>query len=315
MGIFSRKAALKENAENEEVEKTYSEKDLFYEETRVEENNTQETLDEGEILSKHTFSQENVIFDEPLISDTVAAMLRDTISVEERLEELERLKKQNDSAIKELLGERELLLKAKNDCQIVADYKLVRQGKEFEEYIGTEDFQYLEVKYSILQLLKSVAPELYETEGVWLSELYVALEQVQRKYNQIEKLAEPLDKEGRELKADIIKFSNAVTEMKSKHKLSPDWEGKKQSMMNLQNQLTHRRSEYTKKEGQIEQKIDDLYKEYATVHGRFIKNEKDFITILNKKIEDFTQDTSRTMKLQSLLKEKVDLEKKERELK
>lgn len=247
--------------------------------------------------------------------DIALEMLAGTISQEEHLEILIKEKDEIGNEIDELLKGREELIRAKNTCLNIGNKEFSEIVKTFDEYIECQDFKELPEKYSVIVLLREIAPELYENETLPITEIGMAVQEVYTSWSEIESSAKELDAEGEVLRGEIQNFAIAVNELKNKYKLSADWEGKKPAMMGVQTSLKERREQYLKKEAKIEEGLKTLYEDYAEIYDAFSEHCTYFVEALDLKINTFAKDKNRIERLQFLLNEKNRLEQKIEEYK
>lgn len=243
------------------------------------------------------------------------ALLQGTISVGEKLEGILQEKEKVAASIENLLSGREKMLKGKTYCQQLNKKKSMVLSKTFEEYVDNDDFKDLPKKFYVMEVLKDTVPEIYTQPDIPATELRMALEHVHEMWEDVEREKEILKTEGDTLRNEITQFASVVNEMKNKHKLSADWEGKKQPLMTMQGKLATRRDAYMKKELIMDKKILELSCEYKELQIAFGEHSAYFAEVLGTKAETFVKDPGRAKKLQELLKKKRELEKQENELK
>lgn len=82
------------------------------------------------------------------------------------------------------------------------------------------------------------------------------------------------------LSTEIINYTNAVNQTKAKNRLSVDWNGKKQPLMNLGQTLKIKRQQFENDSEKINQKIADFCDECLELHGFLTSNCSDILAKL-----------------------------------
>lgn len=239
----------------------------------------------------------------------VEKMLLDSNELKNKVERLMKEKTEIIEAIDEMLKGKEELIKAKKCCEAIGEGKTKLVAKDFDEYIESQDFTELTDKMNVLSLIREIAPEMYEVSDLPIAEIAIAVKEVREQWLSIDAQVEEIKIEGDALREEIFNFAAAVNELKTKHKLSHDWDGKKPAMMNLQLKLNERREKYMKKEEKVELKLKELYEDYAEIYDAFISCCPCLIEVLERRANEFSMDPIRVERLEALLQEKINLEK------
>lgn len=135
----------------------------------------------------------------------------------------------------------------------------------FEAYLEREDFSQLRKQKEWISAIAQM-PEHLETPTELIRETY-------EQWEKVTKAVAEFHSESETLKKDILEFTKILQEVRTKYKLSPDWSGKKQSLLTLRGNLALRREEYEKKEERINQMILELYEMYQKADDVFRKYE------------------------------------------
>ncbi len=130
-------------------------------------------------------------------------------------------------------------------------------------------FQLLQSESNLLSTLPDLLPNLSTQQHIQIENLELSIELLQEKKAEIDLLLPTFLATESKLKADIQAFTKAVKETQSKHKLSPDWDGKKPALMNLGDLLQERREAYNQEEEKLTAKTEKLYALHAEFYQEF----------------------------------------------
>ncbi|MFI3213172.1 MAG: hypothetical protein R3Y24_07500 [Eubacteriales bacterium] len=192
-----------------------------------------------------------------------------------------------NQSFEEKLFEEKLLEEIISICGEITIHNFVPIMPNHETYVAERPFQYainLLEKYEELQKEmetsdtssiptnpKTIENKLVNNENLTKIENYKnllenILEEIKTVITKVDNQVIPFDTEAGHLKNDILLFAQAVNEASAKYKLSPDWEGKKTPLMQIQKKLEERRNIYEEKNKEIEKLLDNAYHEYAVLY-------------------------------------------------
>lgn len=154
-------------------------------------------------------------------------------------------------------------------CKKMATTTFSTHSMDYENYNLHEELLDLEHQRNILQYTQKFADALTTEETIQIQELIYSLTELAKEKINIDTFLTDFLTLESTLKTDIESYSLAITEASTKHKISPDWNGKKQPLIKVGVQLTKRRDEFVKQEILINQKITKLYERYSIIYEEF----------------------------------------------
>ncbi len=130
------------------------------------------------------------------------------------------------------------------------------QGKRFQVCTSEYD-SYIEIEGQ--QILEKM-----ETLTFLKDDIQVELKVAKKELIGLDKRIKTLRTEERILRDAIISFTDSVSEVSARYKLSPNWEGKKPILIEKRNQLEAAKSAYEKKV----QEINEMLEAYRISHSK-----------------------------------------------
>lgn len=165
--------------------------------------------------------------------------------------------------------QKQQLFRALNNSKELLREPFLRAPEMQALYRNGAAFQLLQSESNLLDTLPDLLPNLSAQQHIQIENLDLAIELLQEKKAEIDLLLPPFLAKESKLKADIQAFTKAVKETQSKHKLSPDWDGKKPALMNLGALLQERREAYNLEEEKLTAKTEKLYALHAEFYQEF----------------------------------------------
>ncbi len=161
------------------------------------------------------------------------------------------------------------LFRAINACKELLREPMLRAQEMQLLYRNGEAYQLLQSETRLLAALPALLPDISAHQQNQMENFELSLELLDEKKAELDALLPPFLTRENALKADIQAFTKAVNEAQSKHKLSPDWDGKKPTLMRLGAQLQERREAYNKDEERLNTKTEKLYALHAEFYQEF----------------------------------------------
>ncbi|MFI3170512.1 MAG: hypothetical protein R3Y06_11250 [Faecalibacterium sp.] len=165
--------------------------------------------------------------------------------------------------------QKQQLFRALNTSKELLREPFLRAPEMQALYRNGAAFQLLQSESKLLSDLPNLLPNLNAQQHIQIENLELSIELLQEKKAEIDLLLPPFLAKESKLKTDIQAFTKAVKETQSKHKLSPDWDGKKPALMNLGDLLQERREAYNQEEEKLTAKTEKLYALHAEFYQEF----------------------------------------------
>ncbi len=165
--------------------------------------------------------------------------------------------------------QKQALFRAINQCKELLREPFLRESEMQTLYRNGAAFQLLQSEGTLLHALPSLLPNLSMQQHTQIENFEFSLELLQEKKTQLDTMLPPFLAKEETLKTDIQAFTKAVKETQTRHKLSPDWDGKKPALMSLGDILQERRNLYNQEEEQLNSKMQKLYAMHAEFYQAF----------------------------------------------
>ncbi len=176
--------------------------------------------------------------------------------------------------------QKQQLFRAITACKELLHEPMLREQEMQLLYRNGTAYQLLQTETQLLEALPTLLPNLSHHQQIQLENFALSLELLDEKKAELDTLLPPFLTRETALKADIQAFTKAVNETQAKHKLSPDWGGKKPALMRLGAQLQERREAYNKDEAQLNTKTEKLYALHAEFYQEFSLFCEDMLPLL-----------------------------------
>ena len=197
----------------------------------------------------------------------------------------------------------QMIYEFKRMCAKISNHTFLREDLTYETLLETDGFSCLESEAQLLKHFQLYLPGIYAGDDPDFTQLSVDLVDANNIYCKLVEETTQLRVEAKKLIEDITNYANAINTTKAKHRLSVDWNGKKQPLMAMGQQLNVRRSTFLEVETKLNERIADLEGSYPELHRIFRSSCNYFITELDKKLEE--QRPDETVQLKKLeLKER-----------
>lgn len=161
------------------------------------------------------------------------------------------------------------LFRAINQCKELLRDPFLRESEMQALYRNGAAFQLMQSESMLLHSLPTLLPNLSAQQHTQIENFEFSLELLQEKKAQLDTTLPPFLVKEEKLKTDIQAFTKAVKETQTRHKLSPDWDGKKPALMNLGDILQERRNQYNQEEEQLNTRMQKLYAMHAEFYQAF----------------------------------------------
>ncbi len=146
---------------------------------------------------------------------------------------------------------------------------------EFDPQFSTftkfeEELAVIKQEFEILYEIAYIFPDIRSIRV--FAFVFSALRAATYKYESWLPRISTLSKAEDNLSDEIAEFIKTVHEMANKFKLSSDWEGKKPQMIAAGKKLSSRRLKLLEEEAKLDEKLKEMYREFAKLHKLFIEN-------------------------------------------
>ena len=163
----------------------------------------------------------------------------------------------------------DLLSEYHETCLSLSRYTFPPEMPNYENFLNQNCFEEFKKELLVLLNLKKFLPTLFEDATLGLNDLTHECSIAMATFNQLTSQVTEMLPLAEKLRLEIINFSNTVTQVASQNKLSPDWDGKKQPLMQLRQQLVQKRENFVIEEEKIDAEIASLYTSCTQSHQHF----------------------------------------------
>lgn len=151
-------------------------------------------------------------------------------------------------------------------CRRILDNPFAEHYKNVEIYVQIQAFQKMKEMVRMLNILDDKYSDQYDC-----SLLNDKLQDFTENKKALDVAAANLETLRVTLTQEILNFTRIVKEVGERYKLSPNWEGKKQVLIEKQKELEKRKSEYEKNERQLDDCFSALYREFEDIDRAFLE--------------------------------------------
>ena len=187
--------------------------------------------------------------------------------------------------IKNLSDPMQKMYELKRKCALISNHTFIEDEITYENLEQIDAFTYLSDESEILKQFEVYLPELFDLDEPNFTKLAFDFTDINNIYKKIKLSIVKIKGESEKLTKEITEYANVVNATKAKHRLSADWNGKKQPLMTLGQQLTVRRNQFIESENKINNEIANLSQNYPELHIIFRNNCKQFVKALDNRLE------------------------------
>ena len=173
--------------------------------------------------------------------------------------------------IKTMKTQKEMRQDIFNLCESTATYTLNHQVVTYENFLQTQDGALIERGCLALHKLEANFPSIFNALPD-LNQLAEQFKDMNQAYNRGKEQAMALVATSKKLLEDITAYTLSVNEAKVKYRLSVDWNGKKQPLMALGQQLGEKREAFLIEEETLNKDMETLYTSLSPLLEAFAKN-------------------------------------------
>ncbi len=182
--------------------------------------------------------------------------------------------------------QKKILYRIKSDCFDFTNEEMPGKAKFSQACLKETDILNLELKEKFLKQLLGFSAELF-LQIPQVPEIFtLELQLYKDKKSEIDALLPDFQKTEKALSDDILNFSAIVKEIKSKYKLSPDWNGKKPALMKHSAELNIRKQKYIEDENILLLQYAKLYPHAQKINTEYSSFCKLCLPTLNKAINN-----------------------------
>ena len=197
----------------------------------------------------------------------------------------------------------QMLYEFNRKCSQIAIHTCLAEGLNFENFLDTDTFVFIKDESELLKHFEIYLPEIYAITEPDFTKLKFDLIHANNSYNKLVSEIDSLKEEQKKLIEEITNYANTINTTKAKHRLSVDWNGKKQPLMALGQQLNVKRATFLESEDKINKSVALLQETYYELHHMFVNSCSYFMSQLEKSLDlQVPDDSFQTKKME--LKEK-----------
>ncbi len=126
------------------------------------------------------------------------------------------------------------------------------------------------------QTLNEAFEHIEQKDDAFL-QIHAGFNALLNEYTALVSECEELSVSQKKLSGEILNFTDLINLLSEKHKLSPDWNGKKQQMVKLSEELSVKRNNSLSEEARLNRKIVDFYKKQSSAYASFVELIPDLI--------------------------------------
>ncbi len=202
-----------------------------------------------------------------------------------------------------MIDHKKILMQLKRTCTAISTHSFFSIEADYQDFLKETAFQYISDEIESLNAFQQYLPEIYEESYTEIFDFYklrMDFVDIKNLHDKLLLDAHTFNETAIKLTDDINKYSIAVSETKAKNRLSVDWNGKKQPLMSMGQQLKNKREKFLEEEEKMNTEIQRLYIKYPELHTVFRNNCRFFVNELDKKLEKYVYDDTTKVKMQQL---------------
>ncbi len=189
-----------------------------------------------------------------------------------------------DKKIELTQEQKRILYRIKSDCYDFTIEEMPTKAKFAEACLKKADILNLALKEKFLKQMLDFSEEVFLPLPQVPEIFTLELQLYKDKKSEIDALLPAFQKAEKALSDDILNFSAIVKEIKSKYKLSPDWNGKKPTLMKHSAELNMRKQKYIEDESKLLSQFAKLYPHAQKINTEYISFCKICLPLLNSVI-------------------------------
>ena len=171
--------------------------------------------------------------------------------------------------IQNLADPRNEILKIKNKCAVISNHTIIAKEVTYDNFLEDVDFDYLSDEIELLNTFKLYIPSIFSSYEFNLQNLNTDLISIDKSLKTISSSVVQLKESMKKIVEEITNYTYAINDARAKHKISVDWNGKKQPLMAYGQQLGVKREKFLEDEKKLNSDIKKLCKTYQKHHDEF----------------------------------------------
>ena len=194
----------------------------------------------------------------------------------------------------------ESILELKRKCSVIANHTCLAKELTRETFLETKDFICIKDEVEVLNQFEKILPDIYDQSDPDFNKIRMGFIDTNNLHQKVLVEAKQQKEVYDKLVTEITNYTKVVNEAKVKYRLSVDWNGKKQPLMALGQQLNARRETFLLEEEAVNKDIISLGQIYPILHNLFRSHCRYFVNELDKKSQTYRYDDAAELKKNQL---------------